>query len=64
MLNNNSSNKAPNRQRILNSKILPRLSLSLHTMPQADDSHFKKWLFLGLLIFGLMVIIAVFIFWH
>jgi hypothetical protein len=63
MLNSNA-NKAPSRPRTLNAKLLPRLSLSLHTMPQTDNSHFKKWLFLGLLIFGLLVIAALFIFWQ
>jgi hypothetical protein len=61
---NNSSNKTPNRQRPLAAKTLPRLSLDLHTMPQTDNSHFKKWLFLALLIFGLLVIAAIFIFWQ
>ncbi|HBA36573.1 TPA: hypothetical protein DCZ15_01710 [Candidatus Falkowbacteria bacterium] len=46
-----------------NSKTQPRLSLSLHTMPQTADNHFKKWLILGLLVFGLMVIIAILLVW-
>ncbi|MFA5155082.1 MAG: hypothetical protein WC453_01480 [Patescibacteria group bacterium] len=61
----NSDNKTLARSRSLAAKqALPRLSLSLHTMPQTADSHFKKWLFLGLLIFGLMVLIAFLIFWQ
>ena len=64
MLTNND-NKSPVRSRALGAKqALPRLSLSLHTMPQTADSHFKKWLFLGLLIFGLMVLIAFLVFWQ
>jgi len=65
MLNNNENSKSPARSRIFNAKqTLPRLSLNLHTMPQTADSHFKKWLFLALLIFGLMMLIAFSIFWQ
>jgi hypothetical protein len=32
-------------------------------MPQTGSSHFTKWLFLALLIFGLMVLGALAIFW-
>lgn len=42
-----------------NSKIMPRLSLNLHTMPQTSTKYFKKWLILGASIFILMIIIAV-----
>lgn len=65
MLNGNDNSKSSARSRSFNSKqVMPRLSLNLHTMPQTADSHFKKWLFLGLLIFGLMVLVAFVIFWH
>ncbi|MHB8903615.1 MAG: hypothetical protein ACYC40_00735 [Patescibacteria group bacterium] len=42
-----------------NSKIMPRLFLNLHTMPQTSTKSFKKWLILGISIFIFMVIIAV-----
>ena len=65
MLNSNDNSKPQARPRSFNTKqAMPRLSLNLHTMPQTADSHFKKWLFLGLLIFGLMVLIAFLIFWQ
>ncbi|MFA6994887.1 MAG: hypothetical protein WC249_00545 [Patescibacteria group bacterium] len=64
MVNNNFNNKTPIRPRISNSKIFPRLSLNLHTMPQSADSHFKKWLFLALFIFALMILGVFIIFWH
>ncbi len=61
----NNDNKVPARSRAFGIKqAAPRLFLSLHTMPQTADSHFKKWLFLGLLIFGLMALIAFLIFWQ
>jgi len=41
----------------------PRLSLNLHIMPQTADSHFKKWLFLALFIFFLIILSAMLIFW-
>jgi len=63
MLNNNLNNKSPLRLRAAGSKLEPHLSLNLHTMPQTVGSHFLKWLFLGLLVFGLMVLIAFLIFW-
>ncbi len=59
MLNNDSKNKPVTRPSILSSKkSAPRLSLNLHTMPQTAPSHFRKWLFLGLLIFIIMVLAA------
>ncbi len=61
---NNSNNKRTLKSRKISSKIFPRLSLSLHTMPQSADSHFKKWLFLAFFIFGLMVLVAIIIFWR
>ncbi len=64
MINNNFHNKTPLRTHKLNSKLSPRLSLSLHTMPQTANSHFKKWLFLALFIFALMILTALIIFWH
>ncbi len=39
-----------------------KLSLNLHTMPQTSTGHFKKWLVLALLVFGLFVIIALLVF--
>ncbi|MFA7088041.1 MAG: hypothetical protein WC146_01730 [Patescibacteria group bacterium] len=58
-------NKSRTRSSIFteNQKTRPRLSLNLHTMPQTADSHFKNWLVLGALIFGLMIVIAILIFW-
>ena len=64
MLSSDLNNKPRSRPKITNSKIMPRLSLNIHIMPQTVSSHFRKWLFLGLLIFGLMVLIAVSIFWR
>lgn len=61
MLNKDSGKVARPRNTRLRSE--PRLSLNLHTMPQSPDSHFKKWLFLALLIFVLMIAGAVWIFW-
>jgi hypothetical protein len=64
MLNNSPINKSRSRPNTaINTKPLPRLSLSLHTMPQTADSHFKKWLILGLLIFILMILVAFLAFW-
>ncbi|MFA4999948.1 MAG: hypothetical protein WC545_01135 [Patescibacteria group bacterium] len=40
-----------------------RLSLKLHTMPRTSDSHFKKWLILGILMAALMVLIAFLVLW-
>ncbi|MFA5753754.1 MAG: hypothetical protein WC905_00110 [Patescibacteria group bacterium] len=63
MINNLDSKPRP-RSKLLNDRTpLPRLSLSLHTMPQTSTGHFKKWLVLGLIIFGLMVIVAILAFW-
>lgn len=53
----------PRTSAFIGSRNFPRVSLSLHTMPQTSDSHFKKWLFLGLLIVGLMIISAILLFW-
>jgi len=41
----------------------PRLSLDLHMMPKTVGSHFQKWLLLGFLVFGLLVLVALIIFW-
>jgi hypothetical protein len=61
---NNLDNKSRSRLKPLGSSTpLPRLSLSLHTMPQTSTGHFQKWLVLGLIIFGLMVIAALLVFW-
>jgi len=43
-------------------KSWPRLSLNLHTMPQTDGGHWQKWLLLGILILGLIVLAAYFLF--
>jgi len=43
-------------------KKMPRLSLSLHTMPQTSNSHMKKWLLWGALILLFLVITAYFLF--
>ena len=40
----------------------PKLSLGLHTMPQTATGHFKKWLVLALLIFGVIILLALLIF--
>jgi len=65
MLNNNPVNKLrPRSSAMANTKPLPPLSLNLHTMPQTADSHFKKWLVLGLLIFILMILVAFWAFWR
>lgn len=53
----------PRTSAFIGSRNFPRVSLNLHTMPQTSDSHFKKWLFLGLLIAGLMILLAVLLFW-
>ncbi len=59
------NNRSSNQSRILKKqKSFSHLSLSLHTMPQTADSHFKKWLFLASLIFGLMIIVVFLIFWQ
>jgi len=63
MLDNNL-NKPQSRLRAVSPKIRPRLFLSLHTMPQTGSSHLKKWLFLGLLIFGLVILFALTVFWR
>ena len=61
---NNLDNKTRLRAKIAaHPAPLPNLSLSLHTMPQTSTGHFKKWLVLGLIIFGLMVITAIIVFW-
>lgn len=64
MLSSNLNNKPRSRPRVPGAKTMPNLSLNIHIMPQTVSSHFRKWLFLGLLIFGLMVLIAVSIFWR
>ena len=59
MINGNFNND-------LRPKVDPKrrlLSLGLHTMPQTGSSHFKKWLLLGLLVFGLLVLVGLIIFW-
>jgi len=64
MLAGNLNNKSrPRTGAFIGSRNLPRVSLNLHTMPQTSDSHFKKWLFLGLLIAGLMMLIVILLFW-
>ncbi len=64
MLDNRLNNKSVARPGGLGAKNLPHLSLNLHTMPQTANSHFKKWLFLAALIFGLMILVAILIFWR
>lgn len=44
---------------LINSKIMPHLSLNLHTMPQTSNSYFKKWLVLGIAIFVFMLVVVV-----
>lgn len=44
---------------LINSKIMPHLSLNLHTMPQTSNGYFKKWLVLGIAIFVFMLVIVV-----
>jgi len=56
-LKNNQSRLRPGI--LANSKIMPRLSLNLHTMPQTSKSYFKKWLILGISIFVFMLVIVV-----
>jgi len=63
MLNNNPNSKPTTRPSILSSKkSVPRLSLSLHTMPRTSSGRFRKWLFLGLLIFAIMILVAFLLF--
>lgn len=63
MINNQINNKPRTRPSIFSSaKSLPRLSLSLHTMPQTSTSHFRKWLLLGLLIFCFFALVAFLLF--
>lgn len=60
MITQNKNNQSRLRPGVLsNSKLMPRLSLNLHTMPQTSTKYFKKWLILGLSIFVFMVIIAI-----
>jgi hypothetical protein len=63
MLSSSLSSKGTVRPRVAPAKARPRLFLSLHTMPQTGSSHFFKWLFLALLIFGLLALAALAIFW-
>ncbi len=63
MINTPQNNKARPRPNLFpNAKSLPRLSLSLHTMPQTSTSHFRKWLLLGILIFCLFALVAFLLF--
>jgi len=64
MLNSTANNQGPLRPRVFPVKARPRLSLSLHTMPQTGSSHFLKWLLLALLIFCFLALLAFFAFWH
>jgi hypothetical protein len=64
MLENRSNKKVAARAPILGVKNLPHLSLNLHTMPQTANSHFKKWLFLAILMGCLMVLVTILIFWQ
>lgn len=60
MITQNKNNQSRLRPGVLsNSKVIPRLLLNLHTMPQTSTKYFKKWLILGLSIFVFMVIIAI-----
>lgn len=64
MLTGNLNNKPhPRTSAVIGSHNLPRVSLSLHTMPQTSDRLFKKWLYLGLLIVGLMILVVILLFW-
>ncbi|MFA5109109.1 MAG: hypothetical protein WC458_01010 [Patescibacteria group bacterium] len=64
MLTNQPLKARPRSNIFAGQKARPRLSLNLHTMPQTSDRHFKKWLFLAILVFGLMVLVAFSIFWQ
>jgi len=62
MINNGSVNKTRPKSSLFAGQKFPRLSLSLHTMPQTSTGHFKKWLVLGILTFGLIIIVALILF--
>jgi len=64
MLNNNLDNKLRSRAKIFSpTTSRPPISLNLHTMPQTATGHFKKWLVLSLIIFGLLIIVAILALW-
>jgi len=62
MISNGLNNSPRSRSRVLSAAV-PKISLNLHMMPQTADNHFKKWLFLGLLIFVVMVLLVILVLW-
>lgn len=63
MPENNTNNQTRSRLDASRSaKPLPRLSLSLHTMPSQDEAGWKKWLVLGLLAFLAIALALYFVF--
>lgn len=60
MINQNKNNQFRLRPGIFsNSKMMPNLSLNLHTMPQTSTSYFKRWLVLGISIFVFVIIVVI-----
>ncbi|MFA5024366.1 MAG: hypothetical protein WC523_05385 [Patescibacteria group bacterium] len=62
MVNSNQPNKTRLRPGLFSGQKLPHLSLNLHIMPQTSTGHFKKWLVLGMVVFGIIIIIALILF--
>lgn len=57
------SGKNPNDPRLRGGLKRQPLSLDLHTMPKTGSSHFQKWLLLALLVTGLLILVALIMFW-
>jgi len=62
MLNNNLNQKPRTRLSAFQGPKMPPLSLNLHTMPKTSSGNFKNWLFIGLGIMVILILVAYLLF--